>query len=122
MVKLIRKESIAKNPATLKDLINIALSDPSWKPLNWIELDLSEYSRDAVTGSGLTNGVNKGVLHRNNVCVLAWKNSPVMEQKRPIIQASMQRLSLQRLLCMTTLLMWTNSVMHSKTLWNKQST
>ena len=68
MVKLIRKESVAKNPATLKDLINIALSDPSWKPLNWIELDLSDYSRDAVTGSGLTNGVNKGVyIHKDDV-------------------------------------------------------
>ena len=68
MVKLIRKESVAKNPATLKDLINIALSDPSWKPLNWIELDLSEYSRNAVTGSGLTNGVNKGVyIHKDDI-------------------------------------------------------
>ena len=68
MVKLIRKESVAKNPATLKDLIHIALSDPSWKPLNWIELDLSEYSSNAVTGSGLTNGVNKGVyIHQDDV-------------------------------------------------------
>jgi hypothetical protein len=65
MVKLIRKEGATKYPNIAKDLLQIS-SIP-----NWVELDLSKFSRDSLIGTGLSAVKNSGVyIHPDDIPLL----------------------------------------------------